>query len=96
MGTKVKRRHRKKEEERPQAPALKLPKLSRLQVLVGILVIFSLSAFAMFKLNSKEVTTEVSPEELEIKKQMLEQFMQRQQAPPGGAETGTPGPPPAP
>jgi len=56
---------------------------SRLRLLVTLLVLSVLSGVALSRLNSKEVTTQESAESLELKRQMLEQFMQRQ----GGAET---------
>ena len=76
-GSKHRRRHA------PRVAASPGPKSkSRLRLLVTLLVLSVLSGVALSRLNSKEVTTQESAESLELKRQMLEQFMQRQ----GGAE----------
>ena len=75
----TKHRHR----HEPRVAASPGPKSkSRLRLLVTLLVLSVLSGVALSRLNSKEVTTQESAESLELKRQMLEQFMQRQ----GGAE----------
>ena len=76
-GSKHRRRHEPRVAVSP-APKSK----SRLRLLVTLLVLSVLSGVALSRLNSKEVTTQESAESLELKRQMLEQFMQRQ----GGAE----------
>ena len=79
-----KTKHRRRHE--PGVAASPGPKSkSRLRLLVTLLVLSVLSGVALSRLNSTEVTTQESAESLELKRQMLEQFMERQ----GGAEAAS-------
>lgn len=95
MEKKVKQRRKKKAKRPdPASPGVakpsklrrKLAKFSRLQVLLALLVVSTILGAVLARMNAKAVTTQESPEELEMKRQMLEQFMhiQEQNAGPAG------------
>ncbi len=64
---------------KPSKLRRKLAKFSRLQVLLALLVLSAISGAVLARMNAKEVTTQESPEELEMKRQMLKQFMHLQE-----------------